>query len=222
MGIRKKILNFANPILKPLAHWYLSKPRTYTFKKIKIVVYPGVFHPGLFFSTKILIRHASQQKLDKLRILELGAGSGLLSIYCAKQGATVTASDINPLCISNIQYNAKANNQEINIIESNLFELVSPDDFDIIYINPPYYPRKPKTLNEQAWFCGENYEYFNRLFFQLKEKKSTITKVIMILSEDCELDNIMARAKIYNLKFDMIRSESAWGEKNHLYSITNE
>ncbi len=141
----KKILNLFHPVLKPLSAWYLSRVRTYRFLDITVKVYPGVFHPGLFFSTKILLKYLSHLNLRGQRILELGAGTGLISIYCAKKNAAqTTASDISISAISNIKENAALNKATIQTVHSDLFEFISPDDFDIIIINPPFYPRDVK------------------------------------------------------------------------------
>jgi len=77
---------------------------------------PGVFHPGLFFSTKLLIEYISEYDLNDKNILELGAGSGLISVYCAKLKANVTASDINPIAVENINQNAKLNSVNIKVV----------------------------------------------------------------------------------------------------------
>ena len=99
MGVQKKIRSLLHPILKPVFQWYLSKTRTYTFKGISIKINPTVFHPGLFLSTKLLLKFLLGYQLKNKRILELGAGTGLISFYCAKQGAIVTATDISSLAL---------------------------------------------------------------------------------------------------------------------------
>src|SRR5687767_8111395 len=110
MNTSKKILNLFHPLLKPLSAWYLSKVRTYRFQDITVKVHPGVFHPGLFFSTKIILKYLKNLNLQGQRILELGAGTGLISIYCFKKNAAqITASDISISAVSNIRENAVLN-----------------------------------------------------------------------------------------------------------------
>ena len=43
------------------------------------------------------------------KVLEVGTGSGLIALHCAKAGADVTATDISPLAIKNIRMNALKN-----------------------------------------------------------------------------------------------------------------
>jgi len=53
-------------------------------------------------------------------VLEIGCGSGLVSLCWAKQN-NVTAVDINPNAILCCKENARKNNLKINFFESDLF-----------------------------------------------------------------------------------------------------
>ena len=114
--------NFVRTILRPLpllVRWYLSKKRIYRTHGLTIEVSPGVFHPGLFFSTEFLLQFISQKKLENKSLLELGAGSGLLSLKAAQQGAIVTATDISTKAVENIRSNSMINSIPISVIQSN-------------------------------------------------------------------------------------------------------
>lgn len=224
MSFRKKILNLAHPILRMLAFWYLSKPRVVRFKKISIRVLPGVFHPGLFFSTKALLKYIIETpvSLKGRRVLELGAGSGLLSFYSASQDAVVTASDISKLAIANLRENAGLNKLPISIVESDLFQQLDPNAFDIIFINPPYYPNDPANENEMAWYCGSDFSYFKKLFEQLETKRNRQNDVFMILSEDCNIEMLQNIAKGFNQCMNLVSKKKFWGEQNYIYAIKSE
>jgi len=215
----KKILNLFNPLLKPLAQWYLSKTRRYSYKGIYIRVRPGVFHPGLFFSTKFLLKYLDTLTIRNLTVLELGAGPGLISIYCYQRNANVVATDITPAALENIEENRKLNNAEIKIIKSDLFDRVDPADFDLILINPPFYARKIKTENDHAWHCGENFEYFSKLFDQLSSRIKASQQILMILSEDCDLKKITELSDQAELKLLLVRTEQTVAETNFIFSI---
>lgn len=219
MNWLKKILNRFHPVLKPLSSWYLSKTRTFLYKGIKIKILPGVFHPGLFFSTKVLLAYLETRNIENKRLLELGAGTGLISIYCNQKGAHVVASDISKTALQSIKENATINNAQLSIIESDLFDKVNPKDFDIIIINPPYYPKPITSEKDIAWFCGEHFEYFEKLFPQLKGEAATL-EVFMILSEDCELIRIKSIAEKNSLRLVEIFSVRRFGEWNFIYKIS--
>ena len=223
MNTSKKILNLFHPLLKPLSAWYSSKVRTYRFQDITVKVYPGVFHPGLFFSTKIILKYLENLNLHGQRILELGAGTGLISIYCfKKKAAQITASDISLSAVSNIRENAALNKAIINVIHSDLFEFITPDDFDIIIINPPFYPKDPKFEKEYAWFCGHDFEFFKKLFAQIRLKRTSQNRILMILSEECDLQEIKRLANEFYIKLEPVFEKHAFGEQNFIFSIKNK
>ena len=50
-------------ILIPTTLFYLRKDRNFSYNNLKIKVFKGVFHPGLFFSTKIILRFLKDKPL---------------------------------------------------------------------------------------------------------------------------------------------------------------
>jgi len=208
-------------ILYPLSKIYLSKERNYTYKDITVKVLPGVFHPGLFFSTKILLKYLESIELKDKTLLELGAGTGLISIFAANQNAKVKATDINSVAIKNIKLNAEMNKVELNILRSDLFDNIPKQIFDFIIINPPYFPKDPKTESEQAWFCGSDFQFFRKLFKQIGDYICASTNIIIILSEDCDIEMIKSLAKENDFTLNEIHKEKVWNEWNYLYNITS-
>jgi len=89
--------------------------------------------------TYLMEQALSRFNLKNKKILEMGCGSGYLSIYCAKQNAIVTAIDINIDAIKYASEQAKKEKLKINFIESDLFFALNKEQkFDIIFFNPPY------------------------------------------------------------------------------------
>ena len=72
--------------------------------------------------------------------LEIGCGSGIISIHLAKKGNQVTSVDINPKAVNATKFNAKQNQVNIEVLESDMFEKVKGRKFDFIVCNPPYLP----------------------------------------------------------------------------------
>ncbi|MBI2268928.1 MAG: methyltransferase [Bacteroidetes bacterium] len=100
--IRKSVKLILNYTYRPLLVLYLKWERKYYNDGIRLVVLPGVFHPGLFHSTTFMLEILKTRTLKDKNILELGAGTGMLSVYCVKKGANVTASDISWKAIVNL------------------------------------------------------------------------------------------------------------------------
>jgi release factor glutamine methyltransferase len=204
---------------RPLLVKYLSKTRTYSCKGILLEIPPQVFHPAFFFSTKLLLRYIGQEYLNQKSFLELGAGSGLLSIYAAKRGADVVATDINPIAVQCVLANAEENGVAIRALESDLFDRIPLQQFDCILINPPYYKRTPSSLSEYAWYCGENGEYFQKLFRQLKDYVHEHSKVFMVLCDGCDIPMIKNFAHKNSFRMQCVHAKEAIIEKNYIFKI---
>jgi len=207
------------PVINKLARIYTSKERQYSFKNIKVIVKPGVFHPGLFISSKILLNFTDQLELEGKSFLELGAGSGIISILAAKKGAEVYASDISSIAIENIKLNAEKNNVNINVIRSDLFRNIPGIQFDYIIINPPYYQKDPSSDAEYAWYCGTNHEYFIRLFDTISDYVNKDSKVFMILSEVCNIKTIKLFGEKKEFSWELIEKKIILGERNYIYRL---
>jgi release factor glutamine methyltransferase len=204
---------------KPLLVRYLSKTRIYKSRDIKLEVPSQVFHPGFFTSTKMLLQYLRRFPLKNKYILELGAGSGLIAIQTAKEGALVTASDINPVAIEYLHSNSLQNKVSLEIIRSDLFAQIPRRSFDIIAINPPYYKKQPLTFQDHAWYCGENGEYFSGLFSQLEFFIHDKTETIMVLCDGCDITMIEAAASKNGFKLQLMLTKQSMLEKNFIYKI---
>ncbi len=211
-------MKLLQPVLSRIYQVYSRMNPFYSYEGIRLKILNGVFHPGLFFSTHVFLEYLKTRQLSELKILELGAGSGLISFYCSREGAQVTASDINQAAIAGLRLNAERNKLEINVVHSDLFENIAISDFDMILINPPYYPKEPNNDSEAAWFCGANFEYFDNLFGQLGNV-SSLPEILMILSEDCDLTKIKSIALNSGFANQQIYSESKWGEENYIFQF---
>jgi release factor glutamine methyltransferase len=219
---RNIIKRITQPFLKGGLDFYYRKPRAYNYQGIEVMVHPEVFPPHLTLSTKILLGFISEIDLNNKSFLELGCGSGIIALFARKKGANVIASDINEIAIEYLKVASEKNKLEIECIQSDLFDTISQKSFDYIIINPPYYPKKPKNTKEQAWFCGEDFEYFEALFPQLKTYLSEENNTYMILSEDCDFQNISKIAAKNNIHLNSIFTTKKVGEKNTIYSTKNQ
>ena len=204
---------------QPLLKKYLAKTRSYSYQNIRLQVPSSVFHPGFFFSTHLLLDQIKKFPLENKKLLEPGAGSGLISIYAAQRGAVVTATDINATAIKSLYHNCKANDVRLTIIESDLFERLRPQAFDIIAINPPYYKKQPQSFADYGWFCGENGEYFEALFAGLRNYTHSETMVLMVLCNGCDIEMIDRLAKENGYSMQAIYTKKNVLETNFIYRI---
>ncbi|MCO8124963.1 methyltransferase domain-containing protein [Stieleria sp. TO1_6] len=81
------------------------------------------------------------------KVLEIGTGTGLISLVCAGNGAdAVVATDINPAAVANARYNAamleldsRLDVRQVDAQSPDAFSVIRPDErFDLILSNPPW------------------------------------------------------------------------------------
>jgi release factor glutamine methyltransferase len=217
--LRQTIKHITTRLYKPLLVKYLSATRMYTYKGIRLVIPPAVFHPGFFFSTRILLRYLAKLPLKDKTLLELGAGSGLIAMYAAREGAQVTASDINQVAIHSLEMNSSSNRISLTVIHSDLFTNIPLQQFDIIAINPPYYKKQPKNPAEYAWYCGEQGEYFQQLFSRLQWYMHSQSMVLMVLSNGCDLEMIKGMAAEHGFKLNCVLEKMNWLEVDYIFRV---
>ncbi|PQJ79354.1 methyltransferase [Polaribacter porphyrae] len=216
--MRKFIKKITHPFLRVANKMWLLKPRKYAYKGINVLVHKEVFPPHFTISTKILLDFIDDLNLKEKSLLELGCGTGIISLFAASKGAIVTATDINDKALEFLKKASKKNKIPLTILYSDLFSELNNNYFDFIIINPPYYPKNPKNKKEQAWFCGEGFEYFHQLFKQQSERKKD-NHIFMILSEDCDLEAIKNIASFNNFYFQTVLEKTVLKEKNYIFKV---
>lgn len=93
-------------------------------------------------------------------VLEIGTGTGLVSICASLKCSSVTSTDINPYAIKCAEANIKLNNRDnITVIKSDLFDNIN-GKYDLILFNTPYLPVTDEEHVDdeysKAWDGGEN------------------------------------------------------------------
>jgi release factor glutamine methyltransferase len=88
-------------------------------------------------------------------VLEIGCGSGIVSIHCAKNGADVTCGDINPRAVSLTKKNAALNDVELDVRDMDVYSSVF-DLYDTIVFNLPYLPVEEEGFLALSWSGGND------------------------------------------------------------------
>ncbi len=154
-----------------------------------LIIPPSVFHPSLYFSSKILGRFVGTLTLSGKRFLDMGCGSGIIGLCAAQANASVVAVDLNPTAVAAAQLNAQENNlaDKIRVLGGDLFQpLPRGSSFDYVVWNPPFYP-KPQTGHQSlAWDAGRDYEVIKAFAEQTRTFLAPGGVVLLILSSDID------------------------------------
>ena len=102
--------------------------RIYKGKEFKLL--DEVYDPGE--DSYLLVDAALQEAKPGDRALEVGTGSGIVSLF-VKDITKITATDINPHACSNARLNG------VNVVRADLFSCIK-GHFDLVIFNPPYLP----------------------------------------------------------------------------------
>ena len=130
--------------------------------------------------TETLVEFAIKNTEPKSKVLELGTGSGAISIVLKKNrnDISIVATDVSNDALKLAKKNAQIDEVEIAFVHSDLFENIA-GTFDVILANLPYVPsvarRQPEITHEPdiALYSGEDgLELYNVFFAQLEQHLS--------------------------------------------------
>jgi release factor glutamine methyltransferase len=190
-------------------------------KIIKIKKDKDVYSPAE--DTFLLLRNLKKLQGD---ILEIGTGSGIVSIYLAKENKKkkIYASDISKKAIENAKINAQLNLVKIKFILSDLFKKIPKKKFDFIIFNPPYLPtEKNEKINgpiNYAFDGGKKGDRVIKIF--LKKAKDFLKDegaIFLVVSSLIDLNKLEYFIKKLGYTYKKIDQEDFFFEHIFLYKI---
>jgi methylase of polypeptide subunit release factors len=121
-------------------------PRAIEANQAEMVLWPN---PTSKFLTRFAVRRHSRATLD------LGTGSGILSLGAARHSDVVVATDLNARAVACARFNARLNAIEnIEALAGDCFAPVAGRRFDLILSNPPFFI----TPQMDYLFCDNSME----------------------------------------------------------------
>ena len=88
--------------------------------------------------------------IEQPQVLELGTGTGAIALALKKYApqCQIIATDISAEALAVAKSNAQAHHLDMTFVESDWFQQVPPQRFDIIVSNPPYIAASDPYLNQ--------------------------------------------------------------------------
>lgn len=115
-----------------------------SFKVNPVVLIP---RPETELLVREIISHVQKQKVDSLRILDIGTGSGCIAISLALEiaRAEIVAIDISKEALICAKQNAHSLGAEVSFEHVDILQEDIANTFDIIVSNPPYISQAEKS-----------------------------------------------------------------------------
>ncbi|MCA9193190.1 MAG: class I SAM-dependent methyltransferase [Planctomycetales bacterium] len=120
-------------------------------------------------------------------VLEIGTGTGLVSLVCAEQQATrIVATDINALAVLNARYNAELLGlsklievRQVSNQSPGPFAVLEPgESFDLIISNPPWENEKIAEVAAHALY-DPDFALLDRLILEAKGRLNPGGKMLL-------------------------------------------
>ncbi|MBT4318776.1 MAG: peptide chain release factor N(5)-glutamine methyltransferase [Candidatus Marinimicrobia bacterium] len=161
------------------------------FYGLKFISTPQALIPRPETERLVDITLNSLKKIPEPKILEIGTGSGCVSIAVSnkKPRANILSLDISKNALELAEINAKSNNcKNINFLEMDFLNEIPDGRFDILISNPPYIPQKeienimPEVKNYEPRIALTDFEEGLNFYYRIaKVGRTLIPNGIIIL-----------------------------------------
>jgi len=201
------------------------KDEIFTIEGVDIVIHPEVYPSQKFRTTSFVLRNIKNLVKDKT-ICDMGCGPGIVGLFSLKNGAKkVVQADINPNAIENAMVNNKRHSfgrNKIEVYQSNCFDNVQVQKFDIIIFNMPYHCDEVKISRplERA-FYDPGFESIRKFLKQVKSYMFESSEVLIAFSNKGRTDLLEKEFENSGLKWDLWKVINTDHEyDNRIYRLT--
>lgn len=194
---------------------YLNKVNSHTtpyevdvFGK-SITVMPGVMSPQYDWAGLYMI-DCLPEDFSGQDILELGPGSGLVSVFVGLRGAkSVTCADINPAAVENTKINLDKYHLNSQVVLSDVFVNVPKIQYDAIIFNLPYHDGVPADDLEKG-VIDASYNAMINFFANAKPLLKEGGKLYVGFSQSGNVPLFMHELEKNNLRIDKFEERNTY------------
>jgi release factor glutamine methyltransferase len=185
----------------------IEDPQEHTVLGIQIIVHPGV-HAGLWTDTKLLGTAIQNCVKPGDKVLDLGTSTGIQSLIASQITDNITAVDFNKKALVNAKENFTKHGIEdkVQLIESDGFDSLQGERFDVIAINPPFRWFRPKDILDAA-SNDENYSFLHRFLSQAKDHLTADGKIFLVFANTADIGYLQYLFGIYKYRVRVLVEE---------------
>lgn len=130
-------------------------PEGYEAFGVRVVGLPGVFSAGRpDKATALLLGTLEALDLTGKRVLDLGAGTGLIGAWAARRGAAVSLVDGDLQSVRSAQATLAANALSGEVLHSDVDAGLGDRTFDVVLTNPPFHVGRGVVLDVAREFIA--------------------------------------------------------------------
>lgn len=192
-----------------------------------LCIHPSIYDPS--DDTYMILEYIDShpELLKGSKVLEVGSGSGIISIHATLLGASqVVSIDISQIACEYTQLNAERTlgRGRAAIIETirgdAAFALRNGISFDLIIINPPYLPSDRSTgdlMLDRALFGGASgADIAMEIIKSIYERVKNSYIVLIVLSSISELNSFLELLRSFSIAPSIVSEKSFFFEKLYL------
>lgn len=194
---------------------------------VPLLVLPHVFNPVLLRTGAFMARAVTTVTLpavplgQRVRLLDMGTGSGVGAVFAARRGMQVVAVDINPEAVRCARINVLLNqlDERVEVRQGDLSEPVSQETFDVVLFNPPFYRGQPRGLIDHAW---RGRDVFERFVAGLDARLAPGGCALLVLSTDGDCDDLLVALWEAGWHVEAAVAKNLINEVVTMYAVTRQ
>jgi methylase of polypeptide subunit release factors len=200
------------------------------FKNIglnEFIVFEGVLSPEKSVVSPLFAEFLYENKglYQNAEVLEIGSGSGILSVTMAKNGAKkIIATDLVEICVQNTLENSRKLEVEhiIEVKKGYLFEPVgSRNKFDVIIFNHPFFFGKPTKNNTISMAILDEGNLIKEFLLKVSDYLKQNGRIIMPFADVASEENDPTKhAENYGLNIKKLKTYETGKSKKYIYELT--
>ena len=203
-----------------------KKPYDVSYGGLSLRVLPNVYAPE-FFDDSLWYAKQLQKIVGKKSLLEVGTGSGVIAIFCAKSGARVVATDISKNAVKNARFNAARHNLAISVRQGDIYSPIkSNEKFDFIFWAHPFNNWKI-TIKDDLLKTGidPSYRSLKKYISGARKHLALHGKLLLGTGDSADLKMVEKIAKRNNYRLKLLKKVEqplAKGQNNRIIDLIYE
>ncbi len=189
-----------------------KKQENFTLLGGRIVMAPSLYNP-----TSDAVWLAAFAPMGVKTVLDVGIGTGAVSLCLLNHipDAQITGIDVSPEMLDACKKNIELNNKQIKLLNEDITKWSTPENYDLVITNPPYFQGTPAQHNAHhnadisqwtkkslarvkpnGYFCTIiDAQLVDRVIAVLYDKHMGDVKILPLFSGKNTAERILVRAK---------------------------